>query len=288
MKKGNISLFAVFLGLILGLLVLINFFKNSLYLWGFSNITVLTISALLIILTVIVFILREIENNKTQNQFFAIVTHKFRTPLTGIRWTIDMMQKDLTLLEKKDLLVEMQKANDRLMEIVDLLVGFAKFDKKLDYVFEATSLREVVDLSLAKYSAMIRGKNIQFSLGSDTGLPLVIIDKAKIQFVVDMLIDNAIKYTPKNGMITVSFELENNTVILKVKDTGIGIGFFDRKRIFKHFFRAENAKLMDTNGLGLGLYTARNIVTRHGGKIWAESEGLNKGSTFCMKIPIKN
>ena len=193
----------------------------------------------------------------------------------------------MTLIEKKDLLIEMQKANDRLMEIVDLLVGFAQFDKKLSYAYEATSLREIVDISFSKYAVKIKSRNIKIFINSDREIPMVVIDKAKIQFVVDMLVDNASKYTLVGGSITASFEMDDKSITLKITDTGIGIGFFDRKRIFKHFFRAPNARLMDTEGLGLGLYTARNIVIRHGGKMWVESKGLNTGSTFAMRLPIK-
>ena len=287
MKKSNTFLFASFLILILAFLVVINFFKDSLYLGVLDHSVIPAISILLIILIILSFVFREIENNKIQSQFITIVTHKFRTPLTGIRWSIDMLQKDMTLIEKKDLLVEMQKANDRLMEIVDLLVGFAQFDKKLSYAYEATSLREIVDASFSKYAVKIKTRDIKVFINSDRELPLVIIDKTKIQFVVDMLVDNASKYTPVGGSITASFEMDDKSVTLKITDTGIGIGFFDKKRIFRHFFRASNARLMDTEGLGLGLYTARNIIKRHGGKLWVESKGLNTGSTFAVRLPIK-
>lgn len=287
MKKSSTLLFSLFLVAVLSFLVMINFLKDSLLLSFFDGLVVPAISIFLIILIVLVFIFREIENNKIQNEFITIVTHKFRTPLTGIRWSIDMLQKDMTLLEKKDLLMEMQKTNERLMEIVDLLVGFAKFDKKLQYAFEAISLREIITTSVNKYSAMIRNKNINLSLDSGKELPMVIIDKAKIQFVVDMLIDNAIKYTPKDGLVSVAFDMDHSSITLKVIDTGIGMSCFDRKKIFRHFFRSANAKLMDTEGLGLGLYTAKKIVDHHKGKLWAESKGLNKGSTFFMRLPIK-
>jgi signal transduction histidine kinase len=287
MRKSSIFLFVLFLVIILCFLVAINFLQGSAYLKIFSHTTILIISGLLIALIIFSFIYREIENNKIQNEFITIVTHKFRTPLTGIRWTIDMLQKDLTLLEKGDLLVEMQKANDRLMEIVDLLVGFAKFDKRLSYAFEAVSLREVIGFSLNKYAVAIKNKAIQIAIESDRELPLIIVDKAKIQFVVDMLIDNATKYTSRGGSIAVAFEMDEKSVTVRISDTGIGMGFWDKKRLFQHFFRADNAKLMDTNGLGLGLYTAKKIVDHHGGKLWAESEGLGKGSTFCVRLPIK-
>jgi two-component system phosphate regulon sensor histidine kinase PhoR len=287
MRKSSFFLFVIFLFLILCSLVAINFFQDTMYLSFFGHTYILIISGFLVALIILSFTYREIENERVQNEFITIVTHKFRTPLTGIRWTIDMLQKDLTLLEKKDLLVEMQKANDRLMEIVDLLVGFAKFDKRLTYAFEAVSLRELIDFSLNKYAVAIRNKGIQISVESDRALPMIIVDKAKVQFVIDMLIDNATKYTSQKGSISVAFETDEKSVTIRVSDTGIGLGFWDKHRLFRHFFRATSAKLMDTNGLGLGLYTAKKIVDHHKGKIWAESEGLGKGSTFCVRLPIK-
>lgn len=287
MEKGNTSFFIFFLLLILGCLILADFNGDFSFLGPQNHSLLPIVFVALVVIITFLFIYHEIESNKVLNQFITIVTHKFRTPLTSIRWTIDMLQKDLTLLEKKDLLIEMQKANERLMEIVDLMVSFAKFDKKLEYAFAAVSLREIIIFSLNKYSVMARGKNIKFSIESDKDLPLVIIDKDKIQFVVDMLIDNAIKYTPKDGSIKVSFDMDNKFITLKVADSGIGFNFFEGKKLFKHFFRSEKAKTMDTDGLGLGLYTAKKIVNHHNGKIRAVSPGLNKGSTFYLQLPIK-
>lgn len=287
MKRSNTFLFAIFLIIILVFLFCLNLFKDSPALSVLDHSTISIISALLILLIIFSFIFREIQNNKIEDEFITIITHKFKTPLTGIRWTIDMLQKNLTLLEKKDLLLEMQKANERLMEIVDLLVGFANFDKRLDYNHVDTSLHEVVETSFTKYSAMAKSKNIKVAVDSDKDLPLVIVDRVKMQFVVDMLIDNAIKYTPAGGSVTVTLEAKKGEVLMKVKDTGIGMGFFDSRKIFGHFFRSKEAKRMDADGLGLGLYTAKKIVKHHQGKLWGTSKGLHKGSTFYLCLPAK-
>jgi two-component system phosphate regulon sensor histidine kinase PhoR len=287
MRRSSNLLFGLFLIASLGFIFSSAIFRSSVFFLDFNDVVISLVSGVLVIIIILAFICRERENNKIQNEFITIVTHKFRTPLTGIHWTIDMLQKDITLLEKKDLLMEMEKANERLLEIVDLMVGFAKFDKRLEYAFEAVSLREIVGFSLNKYSAATRNKNIKFVIESDRELPLIIIDKAKIQFVVDMLIDNALKYTPKEGNINISFDIDKKNVTLKIKDSGIGFDFFDGLRIFRHFFRSKKAKLMDTDGLGLGLYTAKKIVTHHGGRLWAQSPGPGKGSTFFLSLPIK-
>lgn len=286
MKKSNTILFSIFLILSLVFLGLINLYSGS-YLKVISQPVISLISYFLILLIVFIFIFREYENNKVQNQFITIVTHKFRTPLTGIRWAIEMLQKDVSLLEKKDLLIEMQKANSRLMEIVDLLVGFAKFDKKLEYTLEEVRVRDLVELSFNKNSAMIKNKNLKIFFPAEDIQSAVKADRSKLQFVVDMLIDNAVKYTPANGSVSAFINTEGENLILRVVDTGIGFGFLEGKRIFKHFFRSASAKTMDTEGLGLGLYTARKIAKQHGGKLWAESAGPNNGSTFYLLLPMK-
>ena len=251
-----------------------------------SPMLVPVISIVLIAFIILLSIYREIENRRILNQFITIITHKIKAPLTGIRWTIDMLQKDTSLLEKKDLLEEMQKTNDRLMEVMDLMVGFARFDKKMDYNFETLSLKDIIITSLNKNSPIVKNKNIKFTIESAGELPFVLIDKSKMQFAVDMLVDNAVKYTPKDGSIIVSFEVKDKQITLKIKDSGIGLSFIDSKKIFSHFYRANNAKAVDSLGLGLGLYTARKIVEHHKGKLWGESEGVNKGSTFFIQLPI--
>jgi signal transduction histidine kinase len=287
MKNRGTFLFIFFLLLALIFLVGINFLRYSIYLVILGEPAVLAISVILIIFIILLFIYREIENNKIISQFITIVTHKIKTPLTGIRWTIDMLQKDLTLLEKKDLLVEMQKANERLMEITDLLVGFAKFDKRVDYVFESVSVRELVNNSLNKNMVSVKAKNIQFTVGLDGDAFPVMVDKQKIQFAIDMIVDNALKYTPKGGAIHVSFATDSKYVTIKVADNGIGMSYFDKQRVFSHFFRANNARAVDSGGLGLGLYASKKIVVQNKGKLWAESAGVNKGSSFYIRLPIK-
>lgn len=288
MKKSSTFLFVFFLLLALVFLVAVNFLKDYAYISDLGYFGVITISILLVSFIIFLFVYREVENNKTLNQFITIVTHKIKTPLTGIRWSIVMLQKDVSLTEKNDMLIEMKKANDRLMEIMDLLVGFAKFDSKLDHALETTSFTDIINDSVSKNTANVKNKNIQFSVDSNTELPKIEVDKAKIQFAVDMLVDNAIKYTPIGGKISASFVVENGSIILKIMDNGIGMSYFDKKKLFRHFFRAKNAQLVDAGGLGLGLYTAKKIVQHNGGKLWADSEGINKGSTFYISFPIKS
>jgi signal transduction histidine kinase len=284
------SFFSFFLSTILFiLLVLANFYKEYVYTYipFLPEYTIPVFSGIVVLIIMLTFWFRESADEKLRYEFFTIVTHKFNTPLTGLRWAIQMLHKELTFQEKEDLLKQMEGANERLMEIVSLLVGFVKFDRRLEYAYEAASVREMIDESLQKYGGQIRQKNISFEINSSQAIPTIIIDKRKIQFVIDMLLDNAVKYTPSGGKIKVEVIQQRKSILLSVADTGIGIKMLDMRKLFKRFYRSEDAKKVDTEGMGLGLYTIKRIVEHHNGRIWAKSGGKGKGSTFYLELKMK-
>lgn len=225
------------------------------------------------------------ENEIIKNEFMTIVAHKFRTPLTAIRWSTEILKSDVTYEEKQILLKRLVQASARLSEIVDLLVDFLKYDKGLEYAYKATSLRDMVFESLKRFAEITQEKNIKLSIDPMTSLPLIVIDEPKIQFVIDTVIDNALKYTPKNGTISIGAKLTKSDVVITITDSGIGISTHDMRRIFSRFFRSEHAKKMDTEGLGLGLHTARKIIKDHGGNLKLKSAGENKGTSVVIEIP---
>jgi signal transduction histidine kinase len=243
---------------------------------------------IIVLLMILIFWLREKSIKEQEYEFITIVTHKFRTPLTGIKWAIEAFKGEVTHEQKEDILKQMENSNAKILEIVDLLAGFVKFDKKLEYAFEAASLHEMVQESMTKYGQYIRLRNIHFTIDEDQTIPMIIIDRRKIQFVIDMLIDNAIKYSQEGGSITVAIQQTPDKVLLSVQDSGIGLNFSDRKRLFKKFFRSDDAKTMDTEGMGMGLYTAQTIMRHHHGTLRAESEGRGKGTTFIIELNKKN
>ena len=284
--KSFISFF--FLAVLICVVATINYFNVGII----NNFPVLNPAVIpigTIIVIIIVFFLlwrQQVRSESAQQEFVSVITHKFRTPLTGVKWAIEMLRNNITEQQKQDILAHMENSNQRLMEIVDLMIGFAEFDKRLEYAYEATSLREIIDSSLQKYGDQIRIKNVNFQINSAAALPLVIIDKRKIQFVVDMLIDNAIKYTPIGGIITINFSQEKKYLVLAIKDSGIGISWTDRRHVFKKFYRSHNAKVAHTEGMGLGLFTAKTIVNKHKGRIWFDSKGIGKGSTFYIALRV--
>ncbi len=135
-----------------------------------------------------------------------------------------------------------------------------------------------------KQNAEDKGLYLKF-IKPKTKLPTVKMDTEKIRQIVINFIDNAIKYTKKGG-ITVSVNKKDNNIECRVKDTGIGVSEEEQAKLFKKFARGKDAFSVNTEGMGLGLYVAQMMVQAHKGNIWVESEGDDKGASFCFSLPL--
>jgi signal transduction histidine kinase len=247
------------------------------------------ISIIIVVSIIVMFWYREHKNELMKQEFITVITHKFRTPITGIKWAIQMLKNDVTYEVKDDLLKEMERASQRIMEIVDLVTGFAKFDSRLQYAFSYVSIRSLVDASLSKYSQWIRDKKMGFNIESSEFLPPLYLDKSKIQFVLDILMENAIKYSAVGGLISmrISENKSKHTLLFSIQDSGIGMSPEELRMVFRRFWRSEKARTVDTEGMGLGLHTAKNIMDHHDARIWAESKGTGQGTTFYLQFKVK-
>lgn len=225
--------------------------------------------------------------NKLENEFSSIVNHTFRTPITKILWTSKEMEKDLPKEEKMNYIKNIINATNKILSVVDTIVGIKKIDNLSDYYFEATSIREITEKSIKKYSEKIREKNLSFKIPTFNDIPLLTLDLKRISFVINTLIENAICYTSNGGEILIGCISNKDYLVYYVKDTGIGLTFIDKLRIFSRFYRNKKAISMNTEGMGLCLYLSRKIIKRHKGRIYAKSNGKNKGSTFFLKLPFK-
>ena len=157
------------------------------------------------------------------------------------------------------------------------------------YIYQPvfTELETVVDFVLKSQKELLKRKKLSLEFKKPkTKLPKVAIDVERIRLVVQNLLDNAIHYTPEGGKITVGLKETEKEVEFRIQDTGIGIPQDQQKRIFTKFFRSVTAIRLETEGSGLGLFLAKNIIEAHGGKIWFESQE-GKGSTFYFSLPVK-
>ena len=132
----------------------------------------------------------------------------------------------------------------------------------------------------------IKLKDIKIVSNFKKNLAKVNVDKERINSVIQILLENAIIYSIKAGEIKISLGEDKNNLVFSVKDNGVGIPKKDQPYIFFKFFRADNVKTVETEGSGLGLVLAKNIIERHGGKIGFESKGENKGTKFWFSLPL--
>jgi len=236
-----------------------------------------------------VFIWKKIKEVDTLKfQFVDVVTHKFRTPLTHIRWSIDALKPVAITEDSKTAVNDIASAQLRLLELTNTLVGMtASDDSQYLYQYEQIGVKKLIEEVLPAATERANEKGISLEVNIPEGLPTVTVDPKRIQFVMKMIIENAVVYSPEHSRVVLSAKAEKNFLTISVKDMGIGIAKEDMSRLFSKFFRADSASHAHTEGLGIGLYISRDVIKRHGGTLWADSDGPGKGSIFSFKVPIK-
>ena len=230
--------------------------------------------------------LQDLSQAKTE--FVSLVSHQMLTPLSSVRMALYELKGILERSrrkEVKDLLFKMIVTNERSIRLIENLLNIARIEEgRILYRFENVRLDSLVQEALEGLEAKARQRSITIQYDAPHNLPLVKADKEKFYLVIENILSNAISYTKPRGNIEIRTEPQEHTVLLSIKDSGMGIPEKDQQKIFTKFFRAENAA-KNTHGTGLGLFIAKQITQAHGGTIsFTSVEG--KGTTFLIQIPI--
>ena len=225
---------------------------------------------------------KSVETEKLKYEFITVAAHKLRTPLTEIKWGIDSLSGNLSPNDK-NLIMGIRNSNNRLLELANQLLAASKTEKGEEYKLETAQLDEITNDILDDLKPRIIKKNIKLDVHFEQNLPKVKVDKMRIALVIQSLLENAVDYT--KDRISIHIYNYKNKVIFTVEDNGIGILKEDQNYIFSRMYRTHDAYLAETEGGGLSLYLAKNIVERHGGKIKVRSEGKNTGSEFLFELP---
>lgn len=235
----------------------------------------------------IYFLYREAKHRFTENSFFTIVNHTFRTPLTSIKWQADALnQENLSYEQTKQIARMIGTSTNKLLDIVDMIAGIKDIKSRSAYELKAVSVRELIEAAIGKYREVLNQKKINFTVTPMGSLPLLTLDTKKISFVIDTLLENAIWYSKEGGTISISSELKGGNLIISVADSGLGLSWSDRRNLFNRFYRSKQARVMNTDGTGLSLWMSTQIMRRHHGALKASSRGRNKGATFSMVLPV--
>lgn len=249
-------------------------------------VPLLLISAIAIV--TIGFLWRKLMKNELlRYEFITIMAHKFRTPLTHIKWTSETLLSGETDPYKQENLKDMQTSNQKLIDLTGTLIELIDADSsKTLYSLEETDLCEFVRTVGNTVKGPFHRKNIFFSVHCDEKPVPVRIDHSRMEFVLQTLLENAYDYSQPGTNVDITVSTRKGKAVVSVVDHGIGIDPGDIGLIFTKFFRAKNAQAADTEGVGAGLFLSKSVVKRHGGKIEVYSEGLNRGTTFTIVLPI--
>lgn len=219
-------------------------------------------------------------------QFSADASHELRTPLTVVRGEIELaLRTTKSPDEYRRVLESILEETLRLTSIIDNLLTLAKADQgKAHADLTEVELHHLVEELYEDSVILAEGKNIALTMKSNT--PITIVgDRGRLRQLFLNLVDNAVKYTPQGGSVTLSLERRDNAAVFEVVDTGVGIPESELGKIFDRFYRVDKARSRDLGGTGLGLSIARWIAELHRGTITVTSE-LHKGSTFTVTLPV--
>lgn len=229
------------------------------------------------------------ELDKMKSQFLSIASHDMRAPLTIIRnfmsLLLDGTYGKLPAAAEEGSHRVFQTATD-MTKLVDSYLDVTRIEQgRMKYDMVPLDLARVVTDSVAAFKSIAEAKGLSLTYTGDA-LNLK-GDAARLREVFGLLIDNSIKYTPKgNIQISISKSQTENMVRVTIKDTGIGMSPATIGKLFKMFSPGDNAKKINPSSSGVGLYVVKAIVEAHKGKVWAESEGEGKGSTFIVELPV--
>lgn len=230
------------------------------------------------------------KTDKLKSEFITIAAHKIRTPLTRIRWMISEIAVETGLGENNPLILSMGEMMEELILSSNKLLSAAEAGKSslyYDYVFERGSIEILIRQVIAEYTVGAIQKDIGIKVDISENIPETSFDKERMKTAFGIFIENAIIYTQKGGNINIKVFIKRKNIIFSIIDNGIGISKDSLPFIFSKFFRTKDAVSIDRDRAGLGLFIAREIVMRHGGKVGVTSKGKGHGSNFWISIPIK-
>lgn len=233
------------------------------------------------------------ESEGRYRDFISVASHEFKTPLIPIIVIPQLILKGTNLTEQqKDFISEILISGKKLDKLMDNLLDTTKIDaKSIELTKQEMEINPLINICISDLAFLMKHNNHTVIKKLKENVKLNIDDK-KISRVLTNLILNAIKYTPQNGKIEVSTQIDSDdNFIFAIKDNGIGIEEKDQELIFQKFGKIRGEEIvkyeLDSHGSGLGLFISKEIIELHGGEMWFESAGKNNGTTFYFKLPKK-
>jgi len=234
------------------------------------------------------FLVREIRRNEQHDSFINAVTHELKTPITSIRLYLETLERrELDDAKRHEFYRLMLSDTDLLLDTVEQVLKAGQAGQRGKRQQEQVDFASLVDecLELARTRHHLAPDMLRYEPSGNGLRALVRGDAEELRTAVSNLLDNAIKYSAGQVDVWVKVESDDRNVILQVRDKGVGIPASELKRIFRRFYRVPNRALAQIKGTGLGLFIVRAIAHKHGGKVFAQSQGEGLGTTLTLELP---
>ena len=238
-----------------------------------------------------IFLVRELRRSEQHDSFINAVTHELKTPVASIRLHLETLQRrDLPESRKQEFYSLMLSDTDRLTETVEQVLragraGDKKAGRELVEVDFRQLVRDCMDATRARHH--LSADVLRYEEASSNGIGVRVRGSADdLRTAVSNVLENAVKYSGDNVDVQVRLDTpDEKRIVLRVQDHGVGIPADDMKRIFKRFYRVTHRSLAHVKGTGLGLFIVKAVAKKHGGKVFAESEGEGQGTTIVLELP---
>jgi signal transduction histidine kinase len=231
-------------------------------------------------------------SNQAKSEFLASMSHELRTPLNAIIGFSEVLREKYfgDLNEKQsEYIVDIVGSGKHLLSLINDILDLSKIEAgKMELDISEVKIGDLLQNSLVmiKEKALAHSLTLELQIAESINGTEIKADERRLKQVMFNLLSNAAKFTPDGGSIKVAARKEEKEIIISVSDTGIGMTGQEQKRLFEAFYQASGGIKGKTPGTGLGLTITKSIIEKHGGKIWMESAGMNKGSTFTFTLPL--
>ncbi len=221
-----------------------------------------------------------------RRQLIGDVTHELRTPLTTIKGSMEGLM-DGVLPANEETYMQIYREADRLQRLVNDLQELSRIEAgAYELQRQTTTVKTLVDSTVARLQRQFEEKGVSLSTQIPQELPFIKVDPDRLSQVLLNLLGNALQYTPPGGEAGITASYQQNEVRVAISDNGIGVPPEDLAYLFTRFYRVDKSRARSIGGSGIGLTIAKHLVEAHGGRIWAQSPGAGKGSTFVFTIPL--